>query len=259
MSQDFTRREFLAVGTLGAVAATALGAVPAAAAVAPTGTAPLGLLYPGSVDAAGNYVLPPLAYAEDAVAEAIDPETMNLHHSLHHAGYVRGLIAAEAALAEARTAGKYDLVTHYSREAAFHGAGHFLHCVFWDNIGPNADGTGMGGRPTGALAAAIDRDFGSFETMMAHFAAASTRVEASGWGILAYVVPSGKLTILQAQNHQLLSTWAAVPLLVNDVWEHAYYIKYRNRRAEYVANFPKVINWGRVEARYNLLAGINKA
>jgi len=256
--ESINRRNFLAAsaaGVLGGAAALgALGGSAHAANHAHSHQAGLAGLFPGSVDAEGKYVLPTLPYSYDAVADVIDEQTMRLHHSRHHQGYVNGLIAAEAALAEARESGNMAFADYHSQKCAFHGAGHFLHCVFWDSIGPGEDGT-MGGAPEGALAEAISRDFGSLEKMLAQFAAASTTVEGSGWGIVGYSLAARKLVVLQAKNHELLSPWAVVPILCNDVWEHAYYLKYQNNRGAYVSAFPSILNWKRIAARYELVAG----
>jgi Fe-Mn family superoxide dismutase len=191
--------------------------------------------------------LPPLPYDYDALEPYIDEQTMRLHHDIHHAGYVSGLNNAEAKLAEARAAGDFALVKHWSREAAFHGSGHLLHSIFWPNMIAAAQAKAA---PGGALAQAIDRDFGSFEAFKAQFIAASVAVEGSGWGILAYRPADDSLVVLTAEKHQNLTQWGVVPLLVLDVWEHAYYLKYQNRRAEYVKNFFNIINWDDVTARY---------
>ncbi len=191
--------------------------------------------------------LPPLPYAYDALEPHIDEQTMHLHHDIHHKAYVDGLNNAEAKLAEARKAGDFSLIKHWSREAAFHGSGHLLHSIFW----PNMIAAGQAKpAPQGSLAEAIDRDFGSFEAFKAQFTAASVAVEGSGWGILAYRPGDDSLVILTAEKHQDLTQWGVIPLLVLDVWEHAYYLKYQNRRAEYVKNFYNIINWDDVAARY---------
>ena len=190
--------------------------------------------------------LPPLPYAYDALEPYIDEQTMRLHHDIHHAGYVKGLNNAEAKLADARAAGDFALVKHWSREAAFHGSGHLLHSIFWPNMIAASEAKPA---PEGALAEAIKRDFGSFEAFKSQFVAASTAVEGSGWGILAYRPDDGALVILTAEKHQNLTQWGVVPLLVLDVWEHAYYLKYQNRRGEYVKNFFNIINWDDVAAR----------
>ncbi len=191
--------------------------------------------------------LPPLPYPYDALEPYIDEQTMHLHHDIHHLGYVKGLNTAEEKLAEARSSGDFALVKHWSREAAFHGAGHLLHSIFWTNMtaADRASAT-----PSGELAQAIDRSFGGFDGFKAQFQAAANAVEGSGWGILAYRAADDSLIVLQAEKHQNLTQWGVIPLLVLDVWEHAYYLKYQNTRPEYVKNFFNIINWDDVAERY---------
>lgn len=189
--------------------------------------------------------LPPLPYDYNALEPHIDEQTMRLHHDKHHLAYVNGLNTAEAKLAEAREKNDFALVKHWEREAAFHGAGHFLHCIFWENMGPDG-----GDKPSGALFQAIEKRFGSFDSFMAHFKAAGAAVEASGWVLLVQNDVTGALDILTAEKHQNLTQWVNTPLLVCDVWEHAYYLKYQNNRASYIEAFTKVINWKDVEKRY---------
>lgn len=191
------------------------------------------------------HTLPELPYAYDALEPHIDEQTMRLHHDIHHNGYVTGLNNAEDKLAEARDSGEFGLTKHWEREAAFHGAGHLLHTIFWTNMGPDG-----GGEPGGELSDAINGDFGDFDKFKAHFSAAANQVEGSGWGILAYRPFDGKLVILQAEKHQNLTQWGVIPLLVIDVWEHAYYLKYQNKRPDYTAAFFNVINWSNVEDRF---------
>jgi Fe-Mn family superoxide dismutase len=191
--------------------------------------------------------LPPLPYSYDALEPTIDEQTMRLHHDIHHNGYVKGLNNAEAKLTEARAIGDFALVKHWSREAAFHGSGHLLHSIFWPNMIAASEAKSA---PEGALVKAINRDFGGFEAFKAQFIAASIAVEGSGWGILAYRPVDDSLVVLTAEKHQNLTQWGVVPLLVLDVWEHAYYLKYQNRRGEYVKNFFNIINWDNVAARY---------
>lgn len=197
--------------------------------------------------------LPSLPYDYNALEPNIDEQTMHLHHDIHHKAYVDGLNKAEDMLAQARKSGDHALVKHWSREAAFHGSGHFLHTIFWPNMAPA--GKGGGGEPSGALAQAINKDFGSFDAFKSQFSAAATAVEGSGWAILTYQPQGDQLVILQSEKHQNLTQWGVIPLLVLDVWEHAYYLKYQNRRAEYVKNFFNIINWSDVAARYNKAKG----
>ncbi len=191
------------------------------------------------------HTLPELPYAYDALEPHIDEQTMRLHHDIHHNGYVTGLNNAEEKLAEARDSGEFGLTKHWEREAAFHGAGHLLHSIFWTNMGPDG-----GGEPGGELSDAINGDFGDFDKFKSHFSAAANQVEGSGWGILAYRPFDGKLVILQAEKHQNLTQWGVIPLLVIDVWEHAYYLKYQNKRPDYTAAFYNVINWSNIENRF---------
>jgi Fe-Mn family superoxide dismutase len=245
---QLNRRDLMTAGGA-ALAATALFGSASAQVDAPVQTAPdWRTLVPGAVNAEGQWALPALGYAYDALEPHIDAQTMEIHHIRHHQAYVDGLIAAEAKLAEARTAGDFALVEHWSNKISFHGGGHFLHCIFWDCMGP-----GGGGEPQGALAEAITRDFGSLAAMKNQFSAASKAVEGSGWGILAWQAASRRLTVLMGQNQNLRSQWGIVPLLAIDVWEHAYYLKYQNRRAAYVDAWWNTLAWRKVEKRYALL------
>ena len=192
-----------------------------------------------------KHELPPLDYAYEALEPHIDAQTMKLHHDIHHLAYVNGLNNAEGKLAEAREKKDFALVKHWERELAFHGAGHFLHCVFWKNMSPNG-----GGKPSGALLKQIEADFGSYEAWEGQFKAAGAAVEGSGWVILVKNRMTKKLEILTAEKHQNLCQWVVEPLLALDVWEHAYYLKYQNKRAAYIDGFMNVVNWKDVEARY---------
>ncbi|NIA31632.1 MAG: twin-arginine translocation signal domain-containing protein [Actinobacteria bacterium] len=199
------------------------------------------------VNAQGEYVLPSLPYAYNALEPYIDEQTMRLHHDKHHAGYVRGLNASLAKLKEARDAGDYSQIQILSDKVAFNGSGHFLHSIFWQNMSPKG-----GGEPKGKLAKAIDMNFGSFAKFKAQFIAAASKVEGSGWGILACEPDAKKLFVLQAEKHQNLTVWGVAPLLVVDVWEHAYYLKYQNRRGDYVKAFFNVVNWNDVAGRLKM-------
>ena len=189
-------------------------------------------------------VLPPLPYAYDALEPHIDQQTMRLHHDIHHQAYVNGFNTAQTKLAEARQSGDFALVKHWEREAAFHGSGHVLHAIFWTIMSPKG-----GGEPKGDLAKAIAGTFGSYDAFKKHFIAASNAVEGSGWGVLAFNRNLNQLQILQAEKHQDLTVWGAEPLLIVDVWEHAYYLKYQNKRPDYVNAFFNVINWDEVGKR----------
>ncbi|MGE5589869.1 MAG: superoxide dismutase [Bacillota bacterium] len=197
-----------------------------------------------------QYELPPLPYDYNALEPYIDEQTMHLHHDIHHKGYVDGLNNAVAKMAEAREKGDFALIKHWEREAAFHGSGHFLHSVFWANMAPKA-----GGEPSGPIAEQIKKDFGSFAAFKKHFSAAATAVEGSGWGLLVWQPQGQKLEVLTAEKHQNLTQWGVVPLLVLDVWEHAYYLKYQNKRAAYVEAWWNVVNWSDVNRRFQKARG----
>lgn len=192
-----------------------------------------------------THELPALDYDYDALEPHIDAQTMKLHHDIHHAGYVKGLNVAEEQLADARSKGDFALVKHWSRELAFHGAGHFLHSIFWKNMSPNG-----GGEPTGPFRQQIEKDFGTYDAFAAQFKAATTAVEGSGWGLLVWNPVVEKLEVLTSEKHHNLTQWVTVPLLVLDVWEHAYYLRYQNKRAAYVEAFFNVINWEDVATRW---------
>lgn len=193
----------------------------------------------------GGHRLPPLPYPYDALEPYIDEETMRLHHDKHHQGYVDGLNKAERMMEEARHTGDFSLLKHWTREAAFHGAGHYLHTIFWCVMSPDG-----GGEPGGQLMAQIKRDFGSFAKFRTQFSQAAEQVEGGGWAILVWSPRSHRLAILQAEKHQNLSQWDVVPLLVLDVWEHAYYLTYRNERKRYIDAWWNVVNWPCVEERF---------
>ncbi len=198
-----------------------------------------------SVGKNGEYILPPLTYAYEALEPSIDAETMRLHHDKHHAAYVKGANGALAKLSEIRD-GKTDAsaLSDLTEKLAFNLSGHLLHATFWAVMGPK------GGEPEGALAADIGKHFGSHEKFKAHFSGAAVQVQGNGWAVLAYEPVSERLIVLQARNHHLNVAWNAIPLLVLDVWEHAYYLKYRNARADYVKAFWNVVNWNAVDRWY---------
>jgi Fe-Mn family superoxide dismutase len=193
-----------------------------------------------------KHMLPALPYATNALEPHIDTQTMELHHGKHHAAYVAGLNKAEEELAKAREANDFTYVQHWSKQAAFHGGGHFLHSMFWKVMAPA--GQGGGGQAEGALGELIRESFGSDVAFRKQFNAAAIAVEGSGWALLHYRRSDKRLVILQAENQQKLSAWDVVPILGIDVWEHAYYLKYQNKRADYVTAWWNVVNWNQVSA-----------
>ncbi|MDF1808622.1 MAG: superoxide dismutase [Phycisphaerales bacterium] len=196
-----------------------------------------------------KYTLPPLPYAYDSLKAVIDEETMRIHHNKHHAGYVRGLNSALNKLRAIRwDESDADLIQHWQRQLSFHMGGHINHTLFWKGMLSEFDGGG--GQPKGNLLAVINRDFGSFGKFTKQFKLAATKVEGSGWGWLVYEPMSNRLMISQMQNQQDMLFAGAIPLLGVDVWEHAYYLKYQNRRADYVEGFMRIINWEEISRRF---------
>jgi len=195
-----------------------------------------------------THELPPLPYDYNALEPHIDEATMRLHHDKHHKAYVDGLNNAEAKLKDARDKADFALVKHWERELAFHGSGHFLHNLFWEVMAPSAKGGG--GKPTGDLLTQIESHFGSYDNFAKQLSAAAAAVEGSGWALLV-VQPSKKhLEILTSEKHQNLTQWGAVPILALDVWEHAYYLKYQNKRGDYIQAWWNVVNWPDVARRF---------
>jgi Fe-Mn family superoxide dismutase len=194
----------------------------------------------------GGHTLPPLPYQYNALEPYISSEIMRLHHDKHHKSYVDGLNKAEKEMQKARSSNNFNLIKHWEREAAFNGAGHYLHTIFWSIMSPDG-----GGQPSGMLMREINQSFGSFNKFKNHFSEAANNVEGVGWAILVWSPRSRRLEILQAEKHQNLSQWDVVPILVLDVWEHAYYLQYKNERKKYVENWWNIVNWREVEKRFH--------
>ncbi|MDI9430317.1 MAG: superoxide dismutase [Planctomycetota bacterium] len=187
-----------------------------------------------------TYTLPPLPYGYDALEPLYDERTLTIHHTRHHAGYVNGLNSTLAKLEAARASGDYSAIKALSRDLAFNGSGHVLHTLFWNSMSPEKPAPPQA---DDGLRQAMTRSFGSVEAVQKQFAAATKAAEASGWGVLAYEPIADRLLILQAEKHQNLAFTDTVALLVCDVWEHAYYLKYANDRGAWVDNFMKMANW----------------
>lgn len=224
---------------LGATAGlTTLGATDALAATSDSSHA-------DSSDMTENYELPDLPYAYDALEPHINEQIMRLHHDEHHQGYVDGANTALSRLAEMRNQSTFDTIKPVKRNLSFNLSGHILHSLFWESMSPSG-----GGKPSGALADALAADFGSVASAMQEFSAAAENVEDSGWGMLVYDHLAEQLLVTQAEDHNDLAVQGATPLLVLDVWEHAYYLQYTNNRGKYVDAFWNVVNWDTVAARY---------
>ncbi|AIQ21917.1 superoxide dismutase [Paenibacillus sp. VTT E-133280] len=196
------------------------------------------------------FQLPALPYANNALEPHIDALTMEIHHDRHHNTYVTNLNAALEKAPELQSKSIEELLTDLNavpeaiRTAVRNnGGGHANHTLFWEVIGPNG-----GGAPTGALAAAIDSELGGFEKFKEDFAAAATTRFGSGWAWL--VVKDGKLAVTSTPNQDNPISEGATPILGLDVWEHAYYLNYQNKRPDYIKAFWNVVNWEEVGKRY---------
>ena len=192
-----------------------------------------------------EYTLPDLAYDYSALEPSISGRIMELHHSKHHQTYVTGANTALAQLAEARESGNLANVNKLEKDLAFNLGGHINHSIFWTNMSPNG-----GDKPTGELAAALDDAFGSFDAFQAHFTATALGVQGSGWSVLAWDVIGQRISVFQLFDQQGNVPLGLVPLLMLDVWEHAYYLDYQNVRADYVKAFWNIVDWGNVQARF---------
>jgi Fe-Mn family superoxide dismutase len=192
-----------------------------------------------------DYSLPDLPYDYGALEPSISGQIMELHHSKHHQAYVTGTNTALEQLAEARSSNALGTVNMLSKNLAFNLAGHVNHSVFWTNMSPDG-----GDKPTGELASAIDEFFGSFDAFRAHFAAVALGIQGSGWTILAWESIGQKLVIEQLYDHQGNLAAGTVPLLLLDMWEHAFYLQYRNVKADYVNAWWNVVNWADAQSRF---------
>ena len=192
-----------------------------------------------------DYTLPELKYDYSALEPSISGTIMELHHSKHHQAYVTGANTALEQLAEARDSGNLANVNKLEKDLAFNLGGHVNHSVFWTNLSPEG-----GDKPTGELASAIDDHFGSFDKFRAHFTATAMGVQGSGWAVLAWDSIGQRLVVLQFFDQQGNLPAGIVPLLMLDVWEHAYYLDYKNVRADYVKAFWNIANWDDVQQRF---------
>jgi Fe-Mn family superoxide dismutase len=197
------------------------------------------------VDANGNYILQPLPYTENFLEPYMDAETMHLHYTFHHGGAVKGANKDLSMIKKALDENNLETVDYWTKKLSYHFSSHVLHSIFWTNL------TNKKTDPKADLLKRIEKNFGSYDKLKALIAATSKNVDGNGWGILAYQPYSDSLTVLQCENHEKLTQWGAIPLLVIDVWEHAYYLKYKNKRTDFVDALFNLINWDNVAQRLN--------
>jgi Fe-Mn family superoxide dismutase len=192
-----------------------------------------------------KYTLPELPYDYAALEPHISATIMELHHSKHHQTYVNGANTTLDLLAEAREKGDFANINRLQKDLAFNLGGHTNHSIFWTNLSPNG-----GDKPTGDLEAAIDDQFGSFDAFRGQFTAAALGVQGSGWAGLFWDSIGENLVIQQFFDQQGQIVAGTVPLLLLDVWEHAYYLDYKNVRADYVKAFWNIANWADAQERF---------
>ena len=205
------------------------------------------------MDANKFYSLPKLPYDYKALAPNISEEQLTLHHTKHHNAYVTGANALLQKFDAARKDGADPDMKAALRELSFHVGGFRLHNLFFGNLAPA--GKGGGGAPKGELAKALDAEFGKFDRFKKEFTQAATSVEGSGWAALSYCRTTGRPIIMQIEKHNVNVIPGFVILMVLDVWEHAYYLDYKNDRAKFVEAFWNIVNWDEVNKR---LAGFLK-
>ncbi len=191
------------------------------------------------------YSLPELPYDYAALEPHYSAEVLELHHDKHHAAYVTGANTALEKLDQARTSDDFGTINQLQKNLAFHLSGHVLHSMFWQNLSPDG-----GGKPEGDLAAAIDDGFGGFEGLRNQLTESSLAVQGSGWGALTWEPLGQRLIVEQVYDHQSNVGQGAPPLLVLDMWEHAYYLQYKNVKADWVKSFWEIVNWPDVSSRF---------
>ena len=191
-----------------------------------------------------TYSLPELDYDYGALEPHISAQIMELHHSKHHAAYVAGANTALEKLAEARESGNFAAINKLEKDLAFHLGGHINHSVFWKNMSPDG-----GGAPEGEAAAAIDEFFGSFEGFQKQFNEAANGIQGSGWSMLVWDTLGQRLNINQLFDQQGNLPVGQLPVLQLDMWEHAFYLDYKNVKGDYVKAWWNVVNWANVDER----------
>jgi len=194
----------------------------------------------------GQHRLPPLPYPYNALEPVISARQLQIHHDQHHKTYVEGLNKAELKLVEARQRKDFSLIKHWERELAFHGSGHLLHSMYWKSMAPIMSRWVAPGAQT---LNQITSDFGSFNAFQEQFTEAGINVEGSGWAILVWQPAWGRLEILALEKHQDCMQIGGIPILVMDVWEHAYYLDYQSKRRDYAVAWWQIVNWCEVELR----------
>jgi Fe-Mn family superoxide dismutase len=199
-----------------------------------------------------QYSLPELPYDYGALEPHYSGEIVELHHDKHHAAYVAGANTTLDKLVAARASGDFGAIVGLEKALAFNISGHILHSIFWKNLSPDG-----GDKPEGELAAALEEYFGDFDSFKAQLNQASSTIQGSGWGVLAWEPMGGRLLIEQVYDHQGNIGQGAIPLLVFDAWEHAFYLQYKNVKADFFNALWNIVNWPDVAARLAAARGVS--
>ena len=198
------------------------------------------------MDLNGSFTQQPLPYSENIMEPFMDSETMHLHYTFHHGGAVKGANKDLLMVKKALDENNLETVDFWTKKLSYHFSSHVLHSIFWTNL------INKKTEPSGELLKRIEKNFGSYDRLKSLIAETSKNVDGNGWGILAYQPYSDSLTVLQCENHEKLTQWGCIPILVIDVWEHAYYLKYKNKRADFVDALFNIINWDNVAQRLDI-------
>jgi Fe-Mn family superoxide dismutase len=204
------------------------------------------------IDETGKFVLGSLPYSDTFLEPFMPSDVLKLHYSAHHGGAVNTANKATDLLKKALESGNFEGVDYWTKKLSLHLSSHVLHTIFWTNI------TNKKTDPKGDLLKRIEKDFGSFDKMKVQLAHHSKNVDGNGWGLLGYHPQSDRLMILEVENHEKLTVWGIVPLMVVDVWEHAYYLKYKNKRADFVDELFNFMNWDNASQRLEIALKISK-
>jgi len=196
-------------------------------------------------DANGNFIQQALPYNESFLEPYMDAETLHLHYTFHHGGAIKGANKDIAMIKKALDDNNLETVDYWTKKLSYHSSSHILHSIFWTNL------TNKQTQPAGELLKRIEKSFGSYDKLKGFIAETSKNVDGNGWGILIYQPFNDSLSVIQCENHEKLIQWGAIPLLVIDVWEHAYYLKYKNKRTDFVDALFNIINWDNVAQRLN--------
>ena len=197
------------------------------------------------------YELPPLDYDFAALEPHYSARMLELHHDKHHKAYVDGANTTFEKLGQARESGDFGTINQLEKNMAFHLSGHVLHSLLWKNMSPDG-----GGEPEGELAAAVKESFGSYDALRAQISEAANNVQGSGWAALSWEPLGGRLIVEQIYDHQGNVGQGGPPLLALDMWEHAFYLQYKNVKADWVTAFWNIVNWSDVADRFERVRSI---